>query len=202
MAILEAEGLDAMSMRRVAAALGTGPASLYAHIANKEDLISILVDRAAGEVALPEPDSSRWQEQTKDWMRGMRAALVRHRNLARATMGMIPTGPNALASTDWLIGLLRGAGLPDKIVAYACDLIPLYVGAVAFEEGLWETDADPAEIDAYFGEIRDYFASLPPERYPNLLAILGPLMSGEGDERFEFGLDVLVAGLAALAARD
>jgi AcrR family transcriptional regulator len=201
MAILEAEGLDALTMRRVATALGTGPASLYGHIADKDDLVSILVDRAAAEVELPEPDPGRWQEQTKTWMRSMRAALVRHRNLARATMGMIPTGPNALAAVDWLIGLLRGAGLPDQVIAYACDLLPLYVGAVAFEEGLWQADADPAEIEAYFDEVKTFFEGLPTERYPHIAALVGPLMADEGDQRFEFGLDVLVAGIAALASR-
>lgn len=201
MAILEADGLDGLTMRRVAGALGTGAASLYAHITDKDDLVSILVDRAAAEVTLPEPDPERWEEQVKQWSRAMRAALVRHRNLARATMGMIPTGPNALRVTDWLIGLLRAAGLPDQTVAYACDLLPLYIGATAFEEGLMDASLAPDQVEAYVREIRDYFTSLPVERYPNVVAIVGPLMRNEGDERFEFGLDVLVAGLAAQRRR-
>jgi AcrR family transcriptional regulator len=201
MVILETEGLDGLTMRRVAAALGTGPASLYAHIADKDDLVSILVDRAAAEVELPEADPSRWEEQLKTWCRGMRDALVRHRNLARATMGMIPTGPNALRVVDWLIGLLRGAGLPDQTIAYACDLLPLYVGAVAFEEGLMDAGLAGEEVQDYVAEIRDYFTNLPADRYPNVVALVGPLMRNEGDERFEFGLDVLVAGIAAQAKR-
>ena len=202
MAILETEGLDAMSMRRVAGALGTGPASLYAHIDDKEDLVSMLVDRAAGEIELPEPDPGRWQEQVRGFVRSMRASLARHRNLARATLGMIPTGPNALAATDWLIGLLQAAGLPDRTVAYACDLLPLYAGAVAFEEGILESRLAPEHAEAYVAELQAYFTSLPAERYPHLVALVGPLMANEGDDRFEFGLDVLVAGLAAQAARE
>jgi AcrR family transcriptional regulator len=200
MAILERDGLDGLTMRRVAAALGTGAASLYAHVEDKEDLVSILVDRAAAEVELPEPDPARWEEQVKLWVRGLRATLVRHRNLARATMGMIPTGPGALAATNWLLGVLRGAGLPDQAIAYAADLLPLYVSAVAFEEGLWAATT-PEEMDAYVGAIRDHFAALPPDRYPHTVAMVPELMRQEGDERFEFGLDVLVAGIASLAAK-
>jgi AcrR family transcriptional regulator len=198
MPILEAEGLDGLTMRRVATALGTGPASLYAHIADKDDLVSILVDRAAAEVELPEPDSAPWEELVKTWVRALRDTLARHRNLARATMGMIPTGPNALRLTDWLIGVLRSAGLPDQAVAYACDLLPLYAGAVAFEEGIMDSRLTDDQIEAYVAEIGEYFTSLPADRYPNIVALTGPLMRNEGDERFEFGLSVIVAGLAAL----
>jgi AcrR family transcriptional regulator len=200
MAILEREGLDALTMRGVAAALGTGPASLYAHVEDKEDLISICVDRAVAEVEMPEPDPARWQEQVKAYARSMREVLVRHGNLARATMGMIPTGPGALASVEWLLGLLREAGLPDRVIAYAADLLPLYVSAVAFEEGLWAAGT-PEEMEAYVGAIREHFAGLPAERYPHLVAMVPELMRVEGDERFEFGLDVIVAGIAALAAK-
>jgi len=197
MKILETDGLDGLTMRRVATALGTGPASLYAHIADKDDLISILIDRAAEGVELPDPESAPWEELVKAWVREIRASLGRHRNLARATMGMIPTGPNALRATDWLMGVLRSAGLSDQAVAYACDLLPLYAGAVAFEEGLMDSRFAGEHIEAYVAEIAEYFASLPADRYPNIVALLGPLMRNEGDERFEFGLSVIVAGLAA-----
>jgi AcrR family transcriptional regulator len=197
MEILAKEGLDGLTMRRVATALGTGPASLYAHITDKDDLVSICVDRAAADVELPAPDSAPWEELVKTWVRAIRASLARHRNLARATMGMIPTGPNALRLTDWLIGVLRTAGLPDQAVAYACDLLPLYAGAVAFEEGLMDSSFNPEQIEAYVAEVGEYFANLPAEQFPHIHALLGPLMRNEGDERFEFGLSVIVAGLAA-----
>src|SRR3954451_8147897 len=61
--IVDAGGLDAVSMRSVADALGTGPASLYAHVSGKEELLSLLIERLAGEMRLPEPDADRWQEQ-------------------------------------------------------------------------------------------------------------------------------------------
>src|SRR4051794_32123962 len=71
MAILDAEGLDALTMRRVATALGTGPASLYAHVAGKDELLELMIDRVAAELEVPDPDPDHWQEQVKDGIRGM-----------------------------------------------------------------------------------------------------------------------------------
>jgi TetR/AcrR family transcriptional regulator, tetracycline repressor protein len=98
--------------------------------------------------------------------------------------------------------LLREAGLPDRIVALVGDLAGLYVGAYAYEESLGLAsptgeDLPPEQVIAMLGE---YWASLPPERFPHTLALLDVLFAGGADERFEFGLDVIVRGLASLAA--
>ena len=71
------EGLGAVSMRSVAEALDTGPASLYAHVSGKDELLSLLIERLAGEMRLPEPDPERWQEQIKELVREMHAVLPR-----------------------------------------------------------------------------------------------------------------------------
>src|ERR1044071_2705497 len=61
--IVAREGYDALSMRRVATALDTGPASLYAHVVNKDDLDDLLIGRLCAEIVLPEPDPAAWREQ-------------------------------------------------------------------------------------------------------------------------------------------
>src|SRR5262245_7486499 len=72
MRVMVNQGYEQVSMRKVAQELGTGPASLYAHVANKRELDQLLVDRAAREMRFPEhPDPERWQEQLKDAMREM-----------------------------------------------------------------------------------------------------------------------------------
>ncbi len=83
-------------MRAVAERLGTGPASLYAHVSGKDELLSLIIDKLAGDIALPVPGAAPWQEQLKDAIRAMRRMLGDHRDLARASLGNIPTGPNAL----------------------------------------------------------------------------------------------------------
>jgi AcrR family transcriptional regulator len=195
MRVLDAEGLDAVTMRRVAQELGTGPASLYAHVANKEDLFALLIDRAVGEIEIPAGDGD-WQEQVKQFARAMREMFVRHRDLARANMGVVPTGPNALRASDRMLGVLRGAGLPDQVCAWALDLLSLYCTAIAVEDGMVD---NPWESEEYHEQVHETFTSLPPDQYPNLAALAQALVTGDERDRFEFGLDVLVSGLAATA---
>src|SRR5262245_45383985 len=124
--VLDAEGLDALSMRRVAEEAGAGTTSLYWHVANKEQLLQLIFDRVIAEIELPAPDPARWQEQLKEMGRAWRGVQKRHRDIARISLGRIPLGPNGLQAMEWLLGLLRAAGLPDRTAAFAGDLLTLY----------------------------------------------------------------------------
>lgn len=95
------------------------------------------------------------------------------------------------------------AGLPDRTAAYVVDLMSLYIGAFAFEEslGLASPTGEDLPPEQVVEMIKGYFTSLPPERFPNTLAIVDQLFAGDPDERFEFGLEVLVRGLAAASGR-
>jgi AcrR family transcriptional regulator len=189
-------------MRSVAEALGTGAASLYAHVASKDELIELVIDRVISEVPDPgEPDPERWQEQLKEYARTIRVVFTRHRDLARASFARIPLGENALRGSEWMISLMRAGGLPDHVIAYACDLLPLYVMAICYEEGVYGIESTPEDVAAFIADMRNYFAALPPDRFPHVVSMAGPLTAGDRDERFEFGLDVLLHGVAALAMR-
>jgi AcrR family transcriptional regulator len=200
--VLDAEGVDALTMRRVATELGTGAGALYWHVASKEELLILLIDQVAGELELPEPDPGRWQEQLKQVGREMLRIFRSHRDVARISLGRIPIGPNTVRAAEWQLGLMRAAGVPDRAAALTLDLFALYVGAFAYEESLGLQSPDgrdrpPHEILAMIG---GYFASLPADRFPNIAALTEEMMSGGPDERFEFGMDVLVRGLAAQEA--
>lgn len=201
LAVIDAEGLDAMTMRRVAEELGTGAASLYAHVSGKEELLELVIDRVIGELEMPAPDAGgSWQDRVRDGMREMRRVLARHRDVARATFARIPLGENALRGSEWLLATLRSGGLPDQVVAYAVDLLSLYVGAVAYEDGLYVADGrTPDEFGGFVEDLRRYFAAVPPGRFPNIVALADALTAGDTEERFEFGLEVIVRGLAAMA---
>ena len=190
--LVDAGGLDAVSMRSVAEALGTGPASLYAHVSGKDELLSLLIERLAGELQLPEPDPERWQEQVKELVRELHAVLLAHRDLARVSLGTIPLGEAALRVSDRMIEILSLGGLPKRVIAHAVDLLPLYAIATAYEQSVFAK-----EDESYLEEVEAYRAALPPERFPHLAALAPELGKGDPGERFEFGLDVLVAGLAA-----
>jgi AcrR family transcriptional regulator len=196
--ILRADGLDGLSMRRVAQELGTGPASLYAHVSNKDELLELMLDRIAGEIAVPEPDPARWQEQIKEVARDSRRVWISYRDISRVSLANIPTGPNQLAIAEAQLALMRAGGVPDQVAAWFVDRLALYIDADAFEGSIYAARLrDGWDPDQYFSRIHGYFAGLPAERFPHLVAMADTLVAGDDDERFEFGLDLIVRGLAS-----
>jgi AcrR family transcriptional regulator len=206
--IVDAEGLDAVSMRRVAQEFGTGAASLYAYVANKDELFDLIVDWVLGEIAdrwtYTEPTAENWRELAMESIRLSKQVLVGHRDLAKAFLGRIPFGPNGLRLIETQLGILRAGGVPDQLAAYAGDLIGQYLVTCAIEEDMWRSrfpGADPAAVTRKMEEISDYLRSLPTDRFPNVVELAGPMMSmeAEGFDRFEQGLEVLFRGIASFA---
>ncbi len=201
LALLDREGLAGLSMRRLAQELGTGAASLYWHVRDKEELLSLLLDRIVGEARVPDPDAANWREQVKEVGREARRLLSSHRDAAQLSMGRIPAGPNSLPVLERNLAVLTAAGLPARVIAHALDMFALYVGGFAFEESVAAppTGDTAATMEEAVEGLRRYYRSLPPERFPNLVALADDLTAGDADERFEFGLELLVRGLEAMA---
>jgi AcrR family transcriptional regulator len=202
-AIMAREGYEALSMRRIAQELGTGPASLYAHVESKAELDRILIDEMAGAFVPPEPDPERWRDQVREVARAMRTAMNEHAGIARAVMGVVPTSEKAMRAADSLLGILLAGGLHPQVAAWAVDLLPLYVSAISFEESIQERAGDGRPLEKqeadFVERLREFFGSLPAEQFPHLTANADVLTTGSGDERFEFGMAVLVAGLEAVS---
>lgn len=204
--IIDAEGLDAVSMRRVAQEFGTGAASLYAYVANKDELLDLLVDWVMGEVVdrwrNPEPTAANWRDLLKDCVRLTHDVLVEHRDLAKAFIGRIPFGPNGLRAVEIQLAIVRAGAVPDRIAAYIGDLLGTYLVSEAIEEDMWRSrfpDADGEDIKAAMGEISDYLRALPADRFPNVVELAGTMMSQESDgfDRFELGLEIISRGIAS-----
>ncbi|MGH9126380.1 MAG: TetR/AcrR family transcriptional regulator [Acidimicrobiales bacterium] len=200
--VLDKYGMEGLSMRRVGEELGVGAASLYWHVHNKDELLQLLFERIIEQVELPEPDPEHWMEQAKEVARKIRAVMHSHRDVARISLGRIPSAPAIAEMAEWQFRLLKPVGLPDWVIALAGDLLALYVGAYAFEEslGLASPTGEDLPPEQIVGMIREYLLALPPERFPHTLAAIDLLMgAGTPDARFEFGLDVLIRGLASYA---
>jgi AcrR family transcriptional regulator len=191
--ILRAEGIDAVSMRRVAAELDTGPASLYVYVENRQDLLDQMFDAVVGEVELTEkPDPKRWRKQVEDVLMRSREALDRYPGIARVPLANIPTGPNATRGADNLLGILRAGGVDDQAAAWFVDVVFLYVNAASFETSIYVEEGTAEEVQEAVSEA---FTSLDPDEYPNIAAVMPKLVSGDGDERFKFGLRLMINGL-------
>ena len=124
MAIVDEEGLDGLSMRRLADRLGTGPASLYAHVSGRDELLMLLLERAAADIVIPDPEPERWQEQVSEVAYSMRDALLPHRDLAGAALANIPTGEHAMRFADRLLAVLLAGGVDRRHAAMVIDLLP------------------------------------------------------------------------------
>ncbi len=196
LALIEREGVEAVTMRRVAQELDTGPASLYVYISNRQHLLGLAYDRVVAEITVPEDGD--WQERLTGLLRNSVAVLGKRRGLALTALGTIPTGGNAMLVQEQVIGLLRGGGLDDATIAWAVDLLALLVTAAAVEESIYgDRLADGENMDDMLRSVDMAFAGLPPEQFPNVSALRPLLMAGSGDDRFSWWIQVVLNGLAA-----
>jgi AcrR family transcriptional regulator len=199
--ILDAEGLDGLSMRRVAEELDTGAASLYWHVGSKDGLLDLLLDEVIGEQTIPDPEPERWQEQIKEVAREQRAITLRHRDIVRMSIGRVPMGPNAIQYSERVLAIMRAGGLPDKYAVLGHHLLIAIVNGYTLDETQegGEPPPDQPSPDEMGRLVRDYITALPVDRFPNLVALADQFTIADPDERFEVLIDLFVDGLARRA---
>src|ERR671930_50490 len=166
------EGIDALSMRRLAQALDTGPASLYVYVANRDELWELLFDAAIAAVETEPTDPARWREQLHALAaRAVEVMALDYPGIARLAMSHIPSSENSLRVAESMLSLLKAGGVEDQAAAYAVDLLGTYINAIAYEQSLYATlrgepEGDVREVE----EVAERFAALSAERYPTLTA--------------------------------
>ena len=197
LAIVLEEGIDALTMRHLAQALDTGPASLYVYVANRDELWDLVFDAAVAAVETEPTDPARWREQLHALGHRMLNVMVHDfPGIARLAMARIPVGDNALRVSESLLSLLKAGGVDDQAAAYAADLLPLYITANAYEQSLYlQLYADPKHEMREVARLAERFAAISPERYPTIASLGDKLTRGNGEERFSLGIDVIVNGL-------
>ncbi|RFU41182.1 TetR family transcriptional regulator [Actinomadura logoneensis] len=111
--LLDAEGVEALSMRKLGQALNAGATSLYRHVANKDQLLELVVDEVYGELCVPVLESpGEWRQAVRALAHEMRAMLLRHPWIA-PILGLVGSsylGPNVVRLSDEMLGLLEDAG--------------------------------------------------------------------------------------------
>ncbi len=201
--IVDHEGLDALSMRKVAQELDTGPASLYAHVANKEELLELIYERVLDDIEVPAPEPERWAEQLREVVLDMHTKLNSHADVARVSLANVPLGANSLRVGEAMLAIMIEGGVPPAIAAIALDRIVMFVAADAYEGSLYRTRQRDSGMDVEtfvadsFGAIADYVRSLPADRFPYMARYADELVGPGGEERFEVGLDLMITGLVA-----
>jgi AcrR family transcriptional regulator len=200
--ILKSDGLEAVTMRRVAAALDTGPASLYVYVSGREGLLLAMLDSVAATIELEVPDPSRWRAQLHSVLQRLHQALVAHPGIAAVTLTDPPTTEAILRLTENLLGIMLAGRLDPQDAAWASDIFVSLVTAAASEDdvrrpGGRRDGGRQKQVD----ELHKTFAGLPPDRFPLIAAHAAQMVAGVGDERFRFAIDVVIDGVIARSAR-
>jgi len=195
--VVATEGYDALTIRRVAAVLNTGPSSLYAHIVNKDDLDDLIIGRLYAEIVLPEPDPASWREQLREVYGQIRDQYLKYPGVSRAAMAMVPTHLETLRVGEGLLALLLAGGIVPQTAAWALDALTLYVGAYTLERSLVQQRQQHHGDEWVLGrdELAGRLGALPADRFPHTRSHAVELTSGAGHDRFDFTLGLVIGNL-------
>jgi len=157
------------------------------------------LNQALTEVEVPQPDPGRWAEQLADVARQLRAAIGRHRDIVPASAGFLPGGSRALRCHESVLAIMRAGGLPDRLSVAGLYLLWIIVNGFSLEETQTGRPERPGPDLA--PAVSRYFASLPGDRFPTLVAVAGEFAKTDLDERFEQLIAIFIDGLTEQAGR-
>ncbi|MDX6363901.1 TetR/AcrR family transcriptional regulator [Streptomyces sp. NPDC058274] len=190
--LIDEVGVQALTLRMLADALGSGTATLYRHFAGKDELLAHVVDRIVGEVQ-PAPQDMKdlsWREAAAVGAETFYDTLCRHPNALPLLVSQVPVGPNGLVNRERVIGLLLGFGFPVDLAARAFTAIGHYVVGFAIQQHGPGAARPEDQTQLY-----DYYRSLDPAAYPATTAAAADLTGVPLREEFRFGLGLLLDGL-------
>jgi AcrR family transcriptional regulator len=201
-AILDADGPDALTFRRLAADLDVGVATLYWHVDNKDMLLQLALDQVLGEIergfdATPERS---WEERLRDWLVELWRVLRRHPWAAALAIASVERGPNMLRHWDRGAMLLLDAGFDPRQVFHGLSTLYMYAIGVGVQDATWHSYGanDDAQIrQAALAQATEFFSSLDPDTYPSFQRVTPVLAAHDEDQQFLAGADLLIAGLRA-----
>lgn len=191
--LVDEKGLAALTMRALATELEVSPMALYNHVRDKDELVDLMVDLMLGEVDCS-PAEGDWVTRLRAVVSSYHQALAAHHQLARVYSARVGIGPHGLLLIERTIALLLEGGLSPADAADA--FFALYIYTAGFHQmGHIAPLRDTASRDD-----TGYYSALPPERVPAIEAVSPHLSGVHRPGRFEYGLDMLLAGLQARRA--
>jgi AcrR family transcriptional regulator len=187
--VIDRDGLEALSMRRLAAELGIGTMTLYGYFADKQALLDALIDSVAAAAPLP-PMRGTWRERVAAVMTQLYEALTAHPALARLRAAQPIATPGAFRFTEAGLAALRDAGFDAREAAHHFRTLFVFT----FGAAVFGVDPTPDERARVAGAL----AALPPDEYPTLTGQLGEMLETfDGDAQFAHGLELILDGLDA-----
>jgi AcrR family transcriptional regulator len=195
LAVIAQDGVQAMSMRALAARLGVVPGALYHHVGNKQQLQDLVLDGVLAEVDFHTDPSLAWTEQLKILATRLRQVLEAHPGVAGILKTRDPLGPHSLALAEAFLLPLQTAGFADREAGLAFFLLVDYTIGFAVSSPRTSINEQRVRDTAIRTQLHEFFRSLPPDRFPALVALGEHVWVDNRDQRFTAGLQVLVDGL-------
>jgi AcrR family transcriptional regulator len=189
--LADLEGLESLSMRKLAQVLGVQAMSLYNHVANKDDLIDGIVDRVVSEIAVP--------DLTIDWKTAMRqraisahTVLLRHPWATMVLMSRVNVGPAMLRYVDTTLGCLQEAGFSFEMADHAWNALDSHIYGFTLQKLNF-----PFEAEEYSEAAKTGLPLIPADKYPYLNRLTQYVIEDryDGLHDFKFGLELLLDGL-------
>jgi TetR/AcrR family tetracycline transcriptional repressor len=194
LALVDEQGLEALSMRRLAERLGVAPMSLYRHVRNKAELTDALVDHVYVGLRVELDDECPWDERVLRLSRIVRSQLRAHPAIVPLALQQLGSGPHGLRLGEAIYAALGPAALPDEAVVGATYALLVYIlGFVALE--MPRPGTDTASTEDVVRRMQSFFGSLPAAEFPHHVRFAPELARFTSDERFEFGVRTFLAGL-------
>lgn len=194
--LVDKHGMKAFSMRRLAAELGVDPMAIYYHLPNKQAILAGLVERVCGELRLPPAGSGTWADRVRAVARAYHGLVRAHPELVLYLVtDRQAAAVAALTINEALYEALAEAGLPPRQIVRAADLVVDYVNGYALGE-VSGAGGQPGE----WPELNELLAGLPAGQFPALRRVIGGLTPEETGGDFGAGLEIILAGIAAIAA--
>lgn len=203
-ALADAEGRGALSMRRLAAELGVGPMALYRHVPDKEELVRLMADTALGAEELPEPGPAEWRPRLELAARTQWRAYRGHPWLAPVMLNSLvrpPVVASGLRLVDWMLRALAGSGLRRRTKLQVTMTLNGWVGGLAVSHAFEveaEQDTGITGSQRLEADMALLIGHLESGRFPALAETITGLSDVDLDEAFEFGLRVQLDGIAVL----
>ncbi len=192
--IVDAEGIEALSLRRLAADLGVTPMAIYWHVRDKAELLDLIGERVLEAIEAPPPEGD-WRDQLRDVHRAMLGPLLEHPNAVDLMVGRARYGPAGIALFERILSILRAAGLSPT------EAFDAYQSLYLFQLGFMTTaQRSPEFREAQLQGVL-YLRSLDPARFPSIGEV-APAIGARGPvDQYEIGLDVVIEGIAAVLPR-
>ena len=196
LALTDAGGTEALTMRRLGQELGVEAMSLYKHVANKDAILDAIVDLVVAEIALPSPGHG-WRSAMRRRAISAHQVLLRHPWACMLLMSRVNVGPAMVRYADATLGTLRAAGFSIEVADHAWNAMDSHIYGYTLQQL-----NHPFEPQQYPEAAETYLPQLPPGQYPHLTEMAVHVMEGnyDGVPEFTFGLDLILDGLERILA--